>query len=69
MNEIVQKLIKICENYINNQYSVEEFQKRLETVYLPDEYKHTLEIDQHNALNHLEKFGIFIRNLNKKICR
>lgn len=69
MNEIVQKLIKICENYINNQYSVEEFQKRLETVYLPDEYKHTLEIDQHNALNRLEKFGIFIRNLNKKICR
>jgi len=54
MDEL-QKMIDVCENYKKGLYDITEFQHRLETVYLPDEYKHTLEEDQHNAFNYLEE--------------
>ena len=50
----LQKLIDICEAYKTGDFAVEEFQHRIETVYLPDECKHTLEIIQHNTCNCLE---------------
>lgn len=58
MNEL-QKLIRVCEEYKQGLFDVEEFQHRLEMIYLPDEYKYTLEKDQHNAFNHLEEIYYF----------
>ena len=57
--ENLQKLIDICQSYKNGKFGVEEFQHRLEQIYLPDMCKHTLERVQHNALNHLEKIFYF----------
>ena len=54
MNEM-EKLVEICNSYIDGKFSIEEFQKRIETVYLPDECKNTLEKVQHNAHNKLEE--------------
>jgi hypothetical protein len=54
MSEL-EKIISICSAYKDCLFNIEEFQHRLETVYLPDEYKSTLEIDQYNAHNHLEE--------------
>ena len=49
------KIINICNRYKNGDFDIEEFQQRLETVYLPEKYRNTLEIKQHNAFNYLEK--------------
>lgn len=51
----LQKLIDICIAFKNAEFGMIEFQARLETVYLPDECKHTLEKAQHNASNQLEE--------------
>lgn len=53
------KLIAICQAYKAGAFGVEEFQHKLESVYLPDECKYTLEKIQHNAFNHLEKIFYF----------
>lgn len=53
--ENLQKLINICQAYKAGKFDVEEFQYKIETVYLPDECKHTLEITQHNTCNYLEE--------------
>lgn len=55
----LQKLIDICKSYKAGNFGVEEFQHRLEQVYLPDMCKNTLEKMQHNAFNHLEKILYF----------
>ena len=57
--ENLQKLIAICQAYKARKFGVEEFQHRLESVYLPDECKRNLEKIQHNAFNHLEKILYF----------
>lgn len=45
----------ICNRYKNGDFDIEEFQQRLEIVYLSEKYKNTLEIEQHSACNHFEK--------------
>ena len=49
------EMIKICGEYINEILSVEEFQKEIEILVLPDVCKKTLEKAQHNAVNKLEE--------------
>lgn len=39
------KIIDIYNGYKIGNFDIEEFQQRLETVYLPKEYKNTLEIE------------------------
>jgi len=58
MDAIV-KLIGICNAFKSGEYSVKEFQARIETVYLPDACKYTLEKEQHNASNLLEEIIYF----------
>ena len=55
----LQKLIDICQAYKNGDFGLKEFQRMLESIYLPDECKHTLEKAQHNTFNHLEKIFYF----------
>ena len=57
--ENLQKLIDICKEYKVGEFGVEEFQNRIEGVYLPDECKYTLEKTQHNMFNRLEKIFYF----------
>lgn len=51
----LEEIIDICNSYKKGDFDIEEFQQRLETVYLSEKYKNTLEIKQHNACNYLEK--------------
>ncbi|OJU08954.1 MAG: hypothetical protein BGN88_07700 [Clostridiales bacterium 43-6] len=55
----LQKLIDVCQAYKAGNFGVEEFQHKIEAIYLPDECKHTLEKLQHNAFNYLEKIFYF----------
>lgn len=55
----LQNIIKTCLAYKNGDFKLEEFQHRLETIYLPSECKYTLEKTQHDAFNHLEKIFFF----------
>lgn len=57
--EILQKIIDICQAYKAGNFGVEEFQHKLESIYLPDECKYSLERVQHNAFNKLEKILYF----------
>lgn len=63
----LETLISVCKAYINSNFGIEDFQRRLETIMLPDEYKNTLEKDQHNAVNKLEsiKFSYLPENQKK----
>ena len=54
MNSI-EKLIEVCKDYKSGILGIKEFQKRHETILLPDELKNTLEKAQHNAFNKLEE--------------
>lgn len=54
MNALI-KLVDVCEAFKRGEFDTEEFQKRIETIYLPDEYKNTLEKIQHNSCNKLEE--------------
>ena len=65
--ENLQKLIDICNAYKAGDFDLGEFQQRIETVYLPDECKNTLEKTQHNALNHLEKIFYFYPEIEHKM--
>ncbi|MDR2168482.1 MAG: hypothetical protein LBE35_11650 [Clostridiales bacterium] len=58
MNEM-DKLISICEAFKRGEFGVRGFQEYIETVYLPNDCKHTLERFQHNAHNQLEKIIYF----------
>ena len=49
------ELIKLCEEFINNDFSIEEFQYEIEKVILPDKCKNTLEKKQHDTCNNLEE--------------
>jgi hypothetical protein len=49
------ELIKVCKKFINNDFSIEEFQHKIEMIVLPDKCKKTLEKEQHNACNKLEE--------------
>lgn len=40
MNEI-EKLVEICNAFKQGEFNTEEFQKRVETIYLPDICKNT----------------------------
>ena len=51
----INKLIELCEQFINNDFSIEEFQYGIEMIILPDKCKNTLEKEQHNACNKLEE--------------
>lgn len=62
----LEKLINICQAYINSNFGIEEFQRRLEMITLPDEYKNSLERDQHNAVNKLEKISYCYLPENQK---
>lgn len=48
-------LIAMCLEFKSGDWSVEEFQYRIEAVPLPDECKHTLEGQLYNACNRLEE--------------
>ncbi len=49
------ELIKICEQFINNAFDIEEFQHKIEKIILPDNCKKALEKEQYNACNKLEE--------------
>ena len=49
----IKKLREICEAFKLGRFGIEEFKARIETVYLPGEYKNTLEKAQHNTVNRL----------------
>lgn len=49
------ELIKVCEQFINNDFDIEKFQNKIETIILPDRCKNTLEMEQYNACNKLEE--------------
>ncbi len=53
--EILNELVKICNDFLNNDFNIELFQHKLETIILPDKCKKTLEKEQHNACNELEE--------------
>lgn len=55
----IEQLIIICQAYKDERYEIDEFQHQLEAIYLPDECKNTLEKEQHNACNRLEKIFYF----------
>jgi hypothetical protein len=59
MTNEMKRLIAICEAFKRGEFGVKGFQEQIETVYLPDECRHTLEIFQHNAHNDLEKIIYF----------
>ena len=50
----IKKLREICEAFKLGRFGIEEFKARIETVYLPGEYKNTLEKAQHNTVNRLD---------------
>lgn len=51
----LEKLMNLCQRYINREFGIAEFQSRLEKVFWPDRFKNTLEKKQHNAVNKLEE--------------
>ena len=51
----IKKLREICEAFKLGRFWIEEFKAPIETVYLPGEYKNTLEKAQHNTVNRLEE--------------
>ena len=51
----MEQLINECNAFKQGQLSIEEFQKRIEVIYLPNECRNTLEKEQHNAVNKLEE--------------
>ena len=51
----LEKLMNLCQRYINREFGIAEFQSRLENVFLHDRFKNTLEKKQHNAVNKLEE--------------
>ena len=63
--EAMQKMIDICIEYTQDKFDIIQFQHELEKIFLPDECKQTLEIDQHNAHNRLEgiRFSYIVDNL------
>lgn len=50
-----EKMIQTCKDYQLGKFGIDEFQQRLETILLPDDCKNTLEANQHNTFNLLEK--------------
>ena len=64
----IKKLREICKAFKLGRFGIEEFKARIETVYLPGEYKNTLEKAQHNTVTDWKKLFIAMRN-PKKICR
>ena len=66
MNSL-EKMISVCKAYINDAFAIEEFQRQLEMIILPDECKYTLENDQHNAVNKLEEIRFtYLQNQKKQ---
>ncbi len=65
MNSL-EKMISVCKAYINDAFEIEEFQRQLEMIILPDECKYTLEKDQHNSVNKLEKIRFTFLPENQK---
>lgn len=70
MNNL-QKLIEICQRYIDNELDIAQFQSQLEMVFLPDDYKNTLEKKQYNAVNTLEeiRFCYLPENQYQQACQ
>jgi len=48
-------LLKICNRFINQEFSVQEFQSRLETLTISDEYCHKLSKSINESVNRLEE--------------
>lgn len=55
----LENLIKICNCFKEKEYSVQEFQSRLETLLISDEYSHKLGESINESVNRLEEI-IFI---------
>jgi len=51
----LESMRKICESFKNKQYSVQDFQSRLETLQITDEYKPYLDKLVSDAVNRLEE--------------
>ncbi len=62
----LENVISLCRSFINGDYGLEEFQHKLEAVILPDEYKYTLEKDQHNMVNYLEEIRFTLLEENQR---
>lgn len=60
MNSI-QDLIDLCESFKRGEFDAENFQRKLEVIFLPDSCKYTLEKKQENAHEELEfiRFSYF----------
>ena len=59
-------LMDLCNAYKNGEFNIKEFQQRIETIYLPDECKNTLEKEQYNACNRLEEIMYSYSESRKK---
>lgn len=57
--EELKNMIEVCQQYQQGKYEIERFQRKLEHIFLPSEYRRTLEWDQHDAVNYLEKIRFF----------
>ena len=55
MMKSLDNLINTCKAFKDRQFNIREFQNRLETINLPDEFKKTVEADRYNAINKLEE--------------
>ena len=55
----IELLITACQAYKEERLGLDSFQSQLEGIYLPDICKNTLEKEQHNAYNQLEKIFYF----------
>ncbi|MBI4734137.1 MAG: hypothetical protein HY779_04915 [Rubrobacteridae bacterium] len=51
----LESMHKICESFKNKQYSIQDFQSRLETILITDEYKPYLDKLVRDAVNRLEE--------------
>lgn len=64
--EALKRIIDVCNAFKNEEYNIAEFQERLETIYLPDECKATLQKEQHNVYNELEEILYCYNESQKK---
>lgn len=64
--DALSKLIKVCQQFMNNDFSIEEFQYKIETINLPEKCKKTLEKAQYNACNQLEEIIYCYSDSQKK---
>ena len=63
--EDIAKLVAVCESYKLGEFDIKEFQERLETIFLPEQYR-SIEEEQHNAFNRLEEIQFCYQTNNQR---